>query len=115
MSAVLRSQQFRAAAFAHDNACDCCGHEPDTSEREEALRHALASDPSFIGEAIGNGDLTNLVEGFKNVDPQHCWDAIHDLVQDHLKSQEKRMRVPPFQTADLRALERLCAAHGVSA
>lgn len=99
----------------YDNRCDCCGNGPDTSDREEALRHALASDSGFIGEAIGNGDLTNLVAAYKVVDPQHCWDALHDLVHEHLAAQEKSFRTPSFVPSDVTVLEQLCIAHGVAA
>ncbi len=104
----------------YDNRCDCCGNGPDTSDREDQIRNALTTDPSFIGEAIGNGDLTNLVEGFNNTDPQHCWDAIHDLVADYLKSEEARarseLRAKLFsQQNDIDALEHLAAVFGIDA
>lgn len=104
----------------YENRCDCCGNGPDTSDREEAIRNALTTDPSFIGEAIGNGDLTNLAEAFLTKDPQHCWDAIHDLVADYLKTEEARarseLRAKLFtQQDDIDALEHLAAVFGVDA
>lgn len=117
MSQVQRNSQLRAAAFAYESACDCCNDQH--AEHADQLRAALKRDPSFIGEAIGNGDLTNLVEGFNNTDPQHCWDAIHDLVADYLKTEEARarseLRAKLFsQQNDIDALEHLAAVFGVA-
>lgn len=116
----MSASQLRAAAFAYENSCDCCGNGPDTSDREAAIRDALTADPCFIGEAIGSGDLSNLVEAFTTKDPQRCWDAVHDLVADYLKDEEARarsaLRAKLFsQQNDIDALEHLAAVHGVAA
>lgn len=50
MSAVLRNQQFRAAAFAHENACDCCSPDAD-SERIAELIEQYKADPAKAAEA----------------------------------------------------------------
>ena len=99
-----------------DLECDCCGNRSNTmnGDRMEEIRHALRSDGSFIGEAIGNGDLTDLVEGFNKVDPQATWDAIHDLVGQYLAEQERSLaRTYPYPNEE-EVLEKLAAVFGVA-
>ena len=119
MGQVARVEQFRAAAHSLESRCDCCGNDP-AAERAEKLRDALTADPSFIGESIGNGDLTNLVEAFQTVDLQRCWDAVHDLVQHHLKAEESRaasaLRAQLFShQSEAAAVEYLAELHGIAA
>lgn len=49
MSAVLRNIQIRAAAFVHDNACDCCNKPRDT--RIDALVRDYKSSPRAAARA----------------------------------------------------------------
>ena len=115
---VIRNQQMRAAAFAYENASDCCNDQH--AEHADQLRAALKRDPSFIGEAIGNGDLTNLVEAFTTKDLQRCWDAVSDLVDEHLSAEECRarstLRAKLFsQQSEWDVMEHLATLHGVAA
>lgn len=110
---MTRAAQLRSAAHAHDHACDCCGHDPAT-EYADDLREALRANPSFIGEAFG-GDLTELVAAFLSKDLQHTHDAISDLIDAHLKSEEVRATASRFGEGLVTGLERLCRLHEVAA
>lgn len=100
MNQVAQNAQYRAAAANYENQCDCCNDQ--RAEHDDMLRDALKADPSFIGDAIGDGDLTNLVEAFQTKDLQRCWDAVSDLVDDYLKDCEKR-----------NTIEAVAAQHGI--
>lgn len=102
---MSQNDQIQAAARNYENRCDCCGNDPDT-DRLEALESAIKFDPSFIAEAIGNQDLTQLVEAYQKVDHQLGWDAIYDMIDAHYK-QELR-----FLGGDV---DKLAAAFGVEA
>jgi hypothetical protein len=64
--------------------------DPPTEIDADALADAIKRDPSFIGEAIGNADLTALVEAYRKTDTQWCWDAIHDIVDAHFDAELRR-------------------------
>lgn len=79
-----------------------------TEDREAALRHALMTSTEFISEAIVDGDLTSLIDGYISADPALCWQAIQWLVDKHLKDAVRRTeRAFPWKShADV--LEMLC-------
>jgi hypothetical protein len=99
-----KNDQFQSAARSYEGRCDCCGNDPE-AERLEALEEAIKADPSFIGEAIANVDLTQLVASYQSVDLQQCWDAIHDIIDAHYVEQLR------YMAGDV---DKLGAAHGVS-
>lgn len=87
------------------------------SERAESLRIALKADPSFIGEAIAEGDRTQLVEAFLSGDLQATHDELANMVDDWAIAEERRVerlhrKVPSFQSPDA-AMVYLCELHGV--
>lgn len=99
-----RNDQMQAAARNYENRCDCCGNDPE-ADRLDNLADAIKDNPSFIGEAIANIDLTQLVEGYKRGDLQLMWDAVSDIVDAHYAEQLKYCGG---------SVDKLATAHGVS-
>jgi hypothetical protein len=97
------------AAFRHDNACDCCGHDP-AADKLEALEDAIKADPGFIAEALVNISLADLVTAYKTVDLQFMWDAVSDIIDAHYVEQ---LRFVSHGLNDLAGVEKLAASHGV--
>lgn len=94
-----------------DNQCDCCNGDESRAELIYALREAIRCDPSFIGEAIGDSDTTDLVAAYLARDGQRILDFISDAADAWLAKSEEwaysGMGKYPRATNDLEALKRL--------
>lgn len=95
--------------------------EESAAERADTLRAAILADRSFIVEAIGNGDLTELADAYKEGGWADTYDALADVVASYLqfKVTSELRRDDRFSSdyprTDLAALENIARAWGVRA
>ena len=107
MSGYNATHQRNIDNLAPDETADA------RAERADELRHTLKADADFIAEAIGSGDISALVAGYKARDPQQCWDAISDLVDAYLADGEDSHTGRHDDALD--GMTKLAAAFGVIA
>ena len=117
MSAVVHNTRLRSAQLSYDNQSPPEGDD----DRLEYLQTAIKRDPSFIGEAIGNADLTDLAAAHLSGDAQAVADAVADLVDAWLRSSvDSQLRRTDYFASDyprgtLAATENVARLLGVAA